>query len=788
MNLEMGMYLRQELSQRLELKQRITLGLTLSQIQTFRTRGEDDTVDQRKVLKKLLEDVKCGVFSDWQNFYNRCMKRIKKKERTANVKELISSLREIIEKSQPSLEGVRIILETGAFARNYEIPKVIYCHVDALLNNTKHMSLEDRVEFIKLGGDLRKTEVDATTVYELLHRTSEDKRFVREDNFSYLFSAVSSLVQEKSSSVLRFENNYFERLMKGIENVNGELIFDGFNFVHELHDLSKEKVENEYIKDGNVLLGRSDFERLKKDYRNVPLPILANLLREGLNDALLQRVNNLFSQSYLKDKKDVRRRFFRALYELDNNDQKKEILEHLFINFSNAEHVGKILAHLEILQSSNNFVYFFDVTEGGLMIRKLSDYAINSTLKVLGLSDEYKEKIADHPERIQSGNLLTMISTYGSVLLGSYTKGISLLREITEHIIDDDFAEWRYSHEKSEEQLKCLENALNAWKANASSERLVGDLDKLQPKLNALKIAADELKCQYKSLTGNEANEENLKQINQRINEIIEVFKSGRNDIDKKSLGIEKRNLTVNYIILETILKLSQASPDNILTLGRDICEAIKATPYEDLKIAFAEAKKIVDSGDVKNLERITVVETDQLSRLFDVGRTPVQSCQRWNERTGYNQCLLAYLADSNKKLYQVLDEKGEVIIRSIVRLLPYDKESPMLMIERPYAKRWTRDYGRALFAQVAQRALEISELLNEPVAVATNDDRIAEVMEDFTKQYKKEYQSKKHRKNYSRKLPKSKNDFEYSDSFGGCLVSGQKIQRQINYILIAQE
>ncbi len=67
---------------------------------------------------------------------------------------------------------------------------------------------------------------------------------------------------------------------------------------------------------------------------------------------------------------------------------------------------------------------------------------------------------------------------------------------------------------------------------------------------------------------------------------------------------------------------------------------------------------------------------------------------------------MLAYLADSNKKLYQILDEKGEVIIRSIVRLLPYDKESPMLMIERPYAKRWTTDYGRALIAQVAQWAI----------------------------------------------------------------------------------
>lgn len=161
-----------------------------------------------------------------------------------------------------------------------------------------------------------------------------------------------------------------------------------------------------------------------------------------------------------------------------------------------------------------------------------------------------------------------------------------------------------------------------------------------------------------------------------------------------------------------------------------------------------------------------------------------MQSCQRWNERTGYNKCLLAYVADANKKLYHVIDESGNVIIRSVVRLLPFDKESPVLLVERPYATRWTKDYGRALFSQIAQRALELNEVLREPIAIATNDSRIEEVMEDFVKQYK----FKLHSKKYERKLPESKNGFEYYDSLGGCLPSGSKVHGQLKYVFIAGE
>ena len=86
---------KQTLEQKLTLKQVLTqkeiLILTLDQVPTFKTKGEKDGDHQRKILKKLREDLVDGVYTDWENFHYRCMKRIKKEDRTPEVKELIKS-------------------------------------------------------------------------------------------------------------------------------------------------------------------------------------------------------------------------------------------------------------------------------------------------------------------------------------------------------------------------------------------------------------------------------------------------------------------------------------------------------------------------------------------------------------------------------------------------------------------------------------------------------------------------------------------------------------------------
>ncbi len=782
MHMGLGMHQEQRLSLRQELKLSQTLTLSIAQIQTFRTKGEESLQEQTDILEKLFNDVRNHAYADWRDFHNRCMKRIKKEDRTQSVKEIIGYLRGIIVTTQPSLEEIRKLLATGLYAaKNHEIPNVVYAHMHGLLDAPSAQTLEDKVDVIRLGDSLERNNGNLTLVYELLHRTAEDERFAS-GNYPHVFSRVKKLAEQKAD-MLRLVNNHFERILEERENLDGDVIGHVFNYLEKLYELSRENVTSAHTSDAKEMLKREDFKELVVRYPHIPLPILANLLGEGLGDNVMQRANGICEHKYLTGSTDPQRRVFRSLYSLNANPEKRKVLEHLLTNISSAEHVSKILGHLELLQETGNFFYFFDETDGSNMIKKLSSYGINRNLAMLGLSEEHKRRVAEEPQRVQSGNLLTMISTYGGVLLSSHKDGIPLLREITEHVIDGDFQEWRYGHDKASLQLACLENAVAAWRGNAQSERLIGDINTLQPRIAALAILAEELRDLYKAATGTDKVEEDLVSVGERLHEIEKLFKSGES-IDKKALGIERQKLAARYDTLHTLVCLLNPNPESFLTLEREIDRAIGRTPYEEMKLIFGEAKKIVNAPEVKNLERVTVLETDSPERLFDIGRTPVQSCQRWNELTSYNKCLLAYIADANKKLYQVLDEDGNVIIRSVVRLLPFDKESPMLFVERPYAKRWTRDYGRVLFAQIAQRALEINEALGEPIAVATNDPRIEEIMDDFVKQY----DSKLHKKKYSRKLPESKNQFEYSDSFGGLLESGASVNRQLKYIFIASE
>src|SRR3989344_1490598 len=388
MEMRMGMGLRQTLSQRLEHKLDQTLRLTQSQVQAFHTSGEEGSEDQSIILEKLLQDLRYSVFSDWKDFYDRCMKRIKKEDRTESAKELITNLRRIVELTHPSLNEIKSLLELGVYARgNNEIPNVVYGHIDGILQSETGKGLEDKLALIKLGNTLEKNRGNTTTAYEFLHRTAESEKFSSQSKFSRIFSKVNAI--------------------------------------------AKETVKDDYISDAKDLLSREDFGEIREKYKNVPLPVLANLVRFGLNNELIKKADSLFSQEYLAKKIDPRRRIFKSLYTLDSNPEKSKVLEHLLSNIKSAEQVSKILSHLEMLQGTGDFVYFFDETDGSRLIRRLSDYAINSNLGMIGLSKDYKERIAENPDRIQKGNLLKIISTFGGVLTAYYSEGMPLLKEIS---------------------------------------------------------------------------------------------------------------------------------------------------------------------------------------------------------------------------------------------------------------------------------------------------------------------------------------------------------------------
>ena len=205
----MGLSMQQRLSQRLEQKLLHTLSLSMAMVQSFHTTGEGGAEEQNIILEKLLQDVKHSVYSDWENFHYRCMKRIKTDDRSENVKLLIGAIRGIVEHTQPSLDEVKTILEVGMHARRKnEIPNVVYMHMDDTLRTEAAQGLEDRVELIRIGDTLQKKNASVTAAYEFLHRTAEKEKFSGQEQYTAVVSGVSRLARDKAD-VIRFANNYF---------------------------------------------------------------------------------------------------------------------------------------------------------------------------------------------------------------------------------------------------------------------------------------------------------------------------------------------------------------------------------------------------------------------------------------------------------------------------------------------------------------------------------------------------------------------------------------------------
>lgn len=91
--------------------------------------------------------------------------------------------------------------------------------------------------------------------------------------------------------------------------------------------------------------------------------------------------------------------------------------------------------------------------------------------------------------------------------------------------------------------------------------------------------------------------------------------------------------------------------------------------------------------GD-ENISRSKLNLTDRLdlNTYIRIGERPVNSCQNYHSRSGLNGGLMSYLADPQVKIIQLYNEQGDIIARSIMRLMSDDAGQPYLFLEDVYS------------------------------------------------------------------------------------------------------
>ncbi len=458
---------------------------------------------------------------------------------------------------------------------------------------------------------------------------------------------------------------------------------------------------------------------------------------------------------------------------VDQSNKKMKKLEIQYYEEEGKDEIKKITASMKKVEKEIQYLTSLRNIED-TMTEKL----VNAVCQKMGLSEEYKDKIRGNLEEFLKTDLFDIVPA----LLSSYqTKneiGVqNLLKTITTHIIDGDFISWRYSHERSMAQLADLTEEQRAfWIKNTEPisiqfEITVDEKEKLEGELQVAKdIIKNAKEHILESSPDFDFTKERSEELSQQINKLIEKIKSAENEKEKKKFTSEKILLQAELTIINGVRNIEEAtirsfSRESILKQAKKLEEAIDALKLPLAHLDIAQIEKIFSVGELRG---VTAYESDDPITLLKVGVEPQETCQSWRKGS-FNECLLAYVADSNKKVVNVADSDGRIIARSIVKLTHAREEGDQtekskqktLMVEKPYTLLSNPEVYRVFIRLLLKKAdgLDSSLSLSNVYGQST--------LAIFTEEaHSLGYKMKQ--KNLEIYVPKSMNAYEYSDTLGG--------------------
>lgn len=111
-------------------------------------------------------------------------------------------------------------------------------------------------------------------------------------------------------------------------------------------------------------------------------------------------------------------------------------------------------------------------------------------------------------------------------------------------------------------------------------------------------------------------------------------------------------------------------------------------------------------SETVATAQNLYCADSSDPKVTLEIGETPVPSCQHY-ENGEYNGCLLGY-TEPNTKILIARNEKGNIIARSIFRLLTDSNGQPALHVERIYAAVASSAVPRIIYSHAIKKAEEM--------------------------------------------------------------------------------
>jgi hypothetical protein len=137
------------------------------------------------------------------------------------------------------------------------------------------------------------------------------------------------------------------------------------------------------------------------------------------------------------------------------------------------------------------------------------------------------------------------------------------------------------------------------------------------------------------------------------------------------------------------------------------------------IQLILSEAKReLYGEGARFSKRQLTLTDKFDLSTHLKIGEKPAPSCQSYNDGA-FNGGLLSYIADPNVRMLQIWDSGGQIVSRSVLRLLQKDDGSPALFMERVYSTN-AHDKIPSLLASLAKQkadAMGVDLILSSEVS-----------------------------------------------------------------------
>lgn len=778
----MGMRLVQApmLAQRLE--QRQELDPDDYDPDEFQTDGEKVEVSQYEILKKLNAIIEKGEFIDKDHFELEVNRTIFGSPLEARIGTFGRSIQNLVNNYTGSEEVAKEVLTLLGSQQDQEkkdVPGSIALAWEQLAQSQYFSQEQKSRVLMQLVKNLSERKADTVSALELLSSTS------KLEGQGALVQHTKEKVDEYSSNDARlipYAHKIVSPLLKAIRFKNYKVSSEQAkaiyqNIIEQLFMLDRDLRVSGI---SNKIADRISVQGLQNVLQNeLPVPLYAALSSLNPNPDTVQRILELSKDESFMQGREIKRSIYRGLASLEELTDGEEILNHAAKNASEIKSFAKILSGVDLVHKDNDFSYPFELTDENSVIKNLRLQLVDRSVKRLGLDDasleQYLARLETDDKFKRIGEVITTLAGYQHY---SNDSQLSLLKEITKAELDGKFKDWRYSHNRSQEQIDFLEKAKDGWVKNASVTRIIGAPETLQTHVNTVRNALPMLYEAYTDYFKANAKEAEVESLASRLTENEQRLRGEMPNKERKQLGIETSRLREQISYTDLLHKLEALHIENYSEV---LDQSAQLSKKRSRGILFEHAnwiRETLDQPEYREARRIQVVETDDLETLLKMGESPVPHCQNWKVDSKLNRSLLSFVADSNKKLYQIRDIQGNPIAMSLVRVINWH-DNPTLLVENAYGKEWNNDYGVALFGSIADKAAALSRESGRPANIATNNSRVEEAMRAFSNNYNVEIWND----NIHITPPRSKNAYEYWDCGPGLNESGKEVAIDVRYV-----